>query len=63
MSPTLSKLYEIAVRELKNERYIAPLQTAELINEPWLRSLSKGAWEIRDRVISSLSQASRCGAS
>lgn len=45
----LPKLYEIAVRELKKERYMAPVSKTELINELWLRSLSKGGWQIRDR--------------
>jgi RNA polymerase sigma factor (TIGR02999 family) len=45
----LPKLYEIAVRELKRERHMAPVSKTELINELWLRSLSKGGWEIRDR--------------
>jgi RNA polymerase sigma factor (TIGR02999 family) len=45
----LPKLHEIAVRELRRERYIAPLSPTELINEVWLRSLRKGGWEIRNR--------------
>lgn len=35
----LPKLHEIAVRELKRERYMAPLSKTELINELWLTSL------------------------
>lgn len=45
----LPKLQEIAARELKRERYIAPLSKTELIHEVWLSSLSRGGWEIRDR--------------
>jgi len=45
----LPTLYQIAVRELKRERYMAPLQKTELIDELWLRAMSKGGWEIRDR--------------
>jgi RNA polymerase sigma-70 factor (ECF subfamily) len=45
----LPKLHEIAVRELKRERYFAPLSKTELIHEVWLRSLSKGRWRVRDR--------------
>lgn len=45
----LPKLHEIAVRELKRERYVAPLSKTELIHEIWLSSLSRGNWNIRDR--------------
>jgi RNA polymerase sigma factor (TIGR02999 family) len=45
----LPKLHEIAVRELKRERYVAPLSKTELIHEIWLSSLSRGSWNIRDR--------------
>jgi RNA polymerase sigma factor (TIGR02999 family) len=45
----LPKLRDIALRELKRERYIAPLSKTELINELWVSSLSKGGWEIRDQ--------------
>jgi len=45
----LPKLHEIAVRELKRERYVAPLSKTELIHEIWLSSLSRGGWQIRDR--------------
>ena len=45
----LPKLHEIAVRELKRERYMAPLSKTELINELWVRSLSKGGWQIHDQ--------------
>lgn len=43
------KLHEIAVRELRRERYIAPLSPTELINEAWIRSLGKGGWTINSR--------------
>jgi RNA polymerase sigma factor (TIGR02999 family) len=45
----LPKLREIAVRELRKERYMAPVSRTELINELWLTSLSKGGWMIRDQ--------------
>jgi len=45
----LPKLHEIAVRELKRERFVAPLSKTELIHEVWLSSLSRGGWQIRDR--------------
>jgi len=45
----LPKLRDIAVRELKRERYVAPLSKTELINELWVRNLSKGGWQIRDQ--------------
>jgi RNA polymerase sigma factor (TIGR02999 family) len=45
----LPRLYEIAARELKKERYLAPVSKTELIQEIWVRSLSKGGWEIHDR--------------
>jgi len=45
----LPKLHEIAVRELKRERYVAPLSKTELIHEIWLSSISRGNWQIRDR--------------
>jgi RNA polymerase sigma factor (TIGR02999 family) len=45
----LPKLHEIAVRELRRERYVAPLCPTELINEVWIRSLRKGGWTINSR--------------
>ena len=45
----LPKLHEIAVRELKRERYMAPLSKTELIHEVWLSNLSKGGWKIHDQ--------------
>jgi RNA polymerase sigma factor (TIGR02999 family) len=45
----LPKLHEIAARELKKERYFAPLSKTELIHEVWLRNLSRGGWTVRDR--------------
>jgi len=44
----LPKLHEIAARELRRERYMAPLSKTELIHEVWLTNLSKGGWQIRD---------------
>jgi RNA polymerase sigma factor (TIGR02999 family) len=45
----LPTLHQIAVRELRRERYVAPLSPTELINEVWLRSLGKGGWQINSR--------------
>jgi RNA polymerase sigma factor (TIGR02999 family) len=45
----LPKLRDIALRELKLERYVAPLSKTELINELWVTNLSKGGWQIRDQ--------------
>jgi RNA polymerase sigma factor (TIGR02999 family) len=45
----LPKLRDIALRELKRERYFAPVSKTELINELWLTNLSKGGWQIQSR--------------
>src|SRR5262245_44332812 len=45
----LPKLHQIAVRELKRERYAAPVSPTELIHEAWLRNLRKGGWQINNR--------------
>jgi RNA polymerase sigma factor (TIGR02999 family) len=45
----LPTLHQIAVRELRRERYIAPLSPTELINEVWLRNLRKGGWQVNSR--------------
>ncbi len=45
----LPKLRDIALRELKRERYVAPISRTELINELWIGTLSKGGWQIRDQ--------------
>jgi RNA polymerase sigma factor (TIGR02999 family) len=44
--PTLRQL---AVRQLSRERYVAPVSPTELINELWLRNLSRGGWNINNR--------------
>jgi RNA polymerase sigma factor (TIGR02999 family) len=49
LGEVLPQLHEIAIRELKRERYMAPLSKTELIHEVWLRSLSIGGWEIRNQ--------------
>jgi RNA polymerase sigma factor (TIGR02999 family) len=49
LSEVLPKLRDIALRELRRERYVAPLSKTELINELWVSSLSKGGWVIRDQ--------------
>lgn len=45
----LPKLHQIAARELRRERYFAPLSKTELIHEVWIRSLSKGGWKVTSR--------------
>jgi RNA polymerase sigma factor (TIGR02999 family) len=45
----LPRLHQIAVRELRRERYVTPLSPTELINEVWLRNLRKGGWQINSR--------------
>jgi RNA polymerase sigma factor (TIGR02999 family) len=45
----LPKLHEIAVRELRRERHVAPLSPTELIHEVWIRSLGRGGWMINSR--------------
>jgi RNA polymerase sigma-70 factor, ECF subfamily len=45
----LPRLHQIAVRELRRERYMAPLEPTELINEVWIRNLSRGGWKIDGR--------------
>jgi RNA polymerase sigma factor (TIGR02999 family) len=49
LDEVLPKLHEIAIRELKRERYFAPLTKTELIHEVWLSNLSKGGWQVRNR--------------
>jgi RNA polymerase sigma factor (TIGR02999 family) len=45
----LPHLHEIAIRELRRERFREPLSKTELIHEVWVSSLSKGGWEVRDQ--------------
>jgi RNA polymerase sigma factor (TIGR02999 family) len=49
LDEVLPKLREIAFRELKRERYMAPISRTELVHEVWISALSKGIWSIRDR--------------
>jgi RNA polymerase sigma factor (TIGR02999 family) len=49
LDEVLPKLREIAFRELKRERYMAPISRTELVHEIWISALSKGVWSIRDR--------------
>ena len=49
LAEVLPKLHAIASRELKRERYMAPLSKTELIHEVWIANLSKGGWQVRDR--------------
>ena len=45
----LPKLREIAARELHREHQYVPVCPTELIQEIWLRNLSRASWTIRDR--------------
>ncbi len=45
----LPKLREIAARELRHEQRQAPVSPTELINEVWLRNLSRASWTISDQ--------------
>jgi RNA polymerase sigma factor (TIGR02999 family) len=49
LSQVLPGLHRIAVRELKRERVAAPVTPTELIQEIWIRNLSKAAWQVQDR--------------
>jgi RNA polymerase sigma factor (TIGR02999 family) len=44
----MPELHAIAMRQLRQERYFAPLQATELINEIWIR-LQRGGWKISSR--------------
>ena len=45
----LPKLRQIAFRQLDKEHRYVPLVPTELVNEVWLRNLSRGGYQIRDR--------------
>jgi RNA polymerase sigma factor (TIGR02999 family) len=45
----LPRLHQIAVRELRRERFVIPLSPTELIHEVWLRNIGKGGWQIHSR--------------
>jgi len=49
VSDILPKLREIAGRALRREGRIAPLTRTELINELWVRRLSKAGWQIQNQ--------------
>jgi RNA polymerase sigma factor (TIGR02999 family) len=49
LAEILPRLHSIAARELKRERYMAPLTKTELIHEVWIGSLGRGGWNVRDR--------------
>jgi RNA polymerase sigma factor (TIGR02999 family) len=49
LGEVLPKLHAIAIRELKRERYMAPLSKTELIHEVWISNLSKRGWQVRNR--------------
>jgi len=62
MQEILPKLREIAARQLHQERKPAPLEATELINELWIRNLSRASWAISDRghFYAIASRAMRC---
>jgi RNA polymerase sigma-70 factor, ECF subfamily len=45
----LPRLHQIAVRELRRERYMAPLDPTELIHEVWMKNIRKGGWKLESR--------------
>lgn len=49
LAEVLPELHKIAVQALRRERYIAPLDPTELINEVWIRNFSKGGWKVESR--------------
>jgi len=49
LQKVMPELHRIAVREVRRERYFAPLSATELISEAWLQSLHKGGFEVRNR--------------
>lgn len=49
LAEVLPRLHAIASRELRRERYLAPLSKTELIHEVWIHSMSRGGWQVRDR--------------
>lgn len=49
LQAVLPELHRIAERQLRDERYLAPVQATELIDEVWLRSLGAGGWRVNDR--------------
>jgi RNA polymerase sigma factor (TIGR02999 family) len=49
LAEVLPELHKIAVQALRRERYMAPLDPTELINEVWIRNFSKGGWKVESR--------------
>lgn len=49
LATILPTLRQIAARELNREHHFAPASATELINEIWLRNISRASWQIRDR--------------
>jgi RNA polymerase sigma factor (TIGR02999 family) len=45
----MPELHRIALRHVREERYIAPLSATELISEVWLQSLHKGGFKVHNR--------------
>jgi RNA polymerase sigma factor (TIGR02999 family) len=49
LAEVLPELHRIAVQALRRERYMAPLDPTELINEVWIRNFSKDGWKVESR--------------
>ena len=49
LAEVLPELHKIAVQALRRERYIAPLDPTELINEVWIRNFSRSGWQVESR--------------
>ena len=45
----MPELLRLASRELRREGSNAPVSRTELVNELWLRNLSRGGWTVQDR--------------
>jgi RNA polymerase sigma factor (TIGR02999 family) len=49
LAEVLPELHKVAVQALRRERYMAPLDPTELINEVWIRNFSKKGWKVESR--------------
>lgn len=49
LAEVLPELHRVAVQALRRERYVAPLDPTELINEVWIRNFSKNGWKVESR--------------
>jgi RNA polymerase sigma-70 factor, ECF subfamily len=61
LAEVLPDLRRIAVQALRRERYVAPLEPTELINEVWIRNFSRNGWKVesRDHFFAMAAQAMR----